>query len=238
MAGPGTALERTFSRHGFYMAMGGAIVVIVFLGFAPTFYLRAEDKGPLNPLFLIHGLLFTAWFSLFLVQTVMIARRHVLTHRILGLMSIPLAIAMVPSGLHAGLDALDRGVSFLWYPPETFFFISFTDMIGFAVLYGAGLIFRRRAGVHKRLMLLATISISLPAAGRIANEFGIGPAGVISQLGLLAALALFDWRSLGRIHPASLAGIGLVLAKLLGIVTIAASPLWVNGVGQVRAMLP
>ena len=59
--------------------------LIVFVGFAPTYYLRAfYHADPLPSVFRIHGLVFTAWVVLFVVQTALVSARRTDIHRRLG----------------------------------------------------------------------------------------------------------------------------------------------------------
>ena len=55
--------------------------------------------------------------------------------------------------------------------PLSFLTIPLGDMLVFAILVGAAFYFRRRADVHKRLMLLATIGILACGCGAIAVCF-------------------------------------------------------------------
>ena len=60
--------------------------LIVFAGFARTFYLRPVFQTRGLPLLLhLHGFLFTAWFVLFFVQARLVARHRVDLHRKLGI---------------------------------------------------------------------------------------------------------------------------------------------------------
>jgi hypothetical protein len=68
------------------VVMAAAVAVAVFIGFAPTFYLRYRfnpDKG-LSILLHVHGFALSAWIVLFLVQTILIARGSPILHRRLG----------------------------------------------------------------------------------------------------------------------------------------------------------
>jgi len=58
----------------------------------------------------------------------------------------------------------------------------------FAILIGAGFYFRRRPDVHKRLMLLATISILSAALARL--PFAFLQAGPIAFFGLTDTFVL------------------------------------------------
>ena len=79
-------------RHGrggaiglFYSGMAIAAAVVVFAGFAPTYFLKPAFGGPpLPPLLHVHGLIFTSWMVLFIVQARLIAGRRTPLHRRLG----------------------------------------------------------------------------------------------------------------------------------------------------------
>jgi hypothetical protein len=84
----------------------------------------------------------------------------------------------------------------------------------FALLVAAGVANRRRPDYHKRLMLLGTMSLAMPSIARIVRGFTDAIAGAHGALILvnlfLIALILFDLRSRGRLHPATLWGGGLL----------------------------
>ena len=65
-------------RSWFYPAMGLGIAVIVGVGFARTYLLKAWlDPRPLTLRLHLHGLMLTGWIVLFLVQTAPIAATDV-----------------------------------------------------------------------------------------------------------------------------------------------------------------
>ena len=212
----------------FFIAAACAVAAAVFLGFAPSFYLRAPERGPLSPLFIAHGLVFTAWFALFIAQAVLARRGAFTLHKTLGFASAPLALAMVLLGFEAGRDAFLRGVGLSeGGPPEVFFFLSWSDALGFTLLYGAALLMRRRGDWHKRLMLLASISMLLPATGRLSVTLGVDPLSAVAmQFAFLAPLLAFDLRTLRRAHPATLAGAALLVLKIVGVFTLAETEAW------------
>src|ERR1700739_5062988 len=68
----------------FYSGMSVARAATVFVGFAPTFYLRFYFHAPtpsgatsLTRLAQLHGALFLSWVVLFFVQTSLVATPHV-----------------------------------------------------------------------------------------------------------------------------------------------------------------
>ncbi|MCA1636547.1 MAG: hypothetical protein LC802_23375 [Acidobacteria bacterium] len=97
-------------------------------------------------------------------------------------------------------------------------------MLVFACLVGAGFYFRRRADVHKRLMLLATISILAAAIARLPFEFlKAGPPAFFSLTDLfIVACLVYDLGVRGRVHRATAWG---------GLLIVASQPLrlWLGG---------
>jgi len=82
----------------------------------------------------------------------------------------------------------------------------------FALFAALGLLYRRRADVHKRLMLLATIALLPPALGRIPFLASRGPAAFFAVTCLfIVALALNDYLLYRRVYAGSFWG-GLLLA--------------------------
>jgi hypothetical protein len=60
-------LRAANTRHpAFFPGMAALLLTIVFLGFAPTYYLRPDDAAPLPVYLHVHGAGLTLWFSLFL----------------------------------------------------------------------------------------------------------------------------------------------------------------------------
>jgi hypothetical protein len=211
-------------EHIFYIGMGVVIAATIFVGFAPSYFLKPYyntpyySTQPLTPLLHLHGIVFTAWFLLYLTQTILIAAHRTTIHRRLGILGAVLAVLMVVLGTATGIlmtrrflplpDAMPIGL-----PPLTALAMLLGEMVAFSSLVSAGIYFRRRPDVHKRLMLLATISISVAAIGRLPFAF-IQEVGPLAFFGLtdlfVVALLIYDLISLGRVHRATAWG-GLLL---------------------------
>jgi len=213
----------------FFTGMALLAALAVFVGFAPTYYLKATFATPaLRPLFHLHGALFTSWIVLFLVQTALVAARRVDIHRRLGVAGGVLAATMIAVGLTAAIDGLRRGLTIPGGPPPpTFFAIPFFDMVAFPSLVGAGLYFRRRSETHKRLMLLATFALLPAAFARIPPIGSLGPPGFFGAVDLLVIAGwAYDRVTRGRIHPAFLwGGLFLIASQVLRLM-IGATPAW------------
>ena len=75
----------TLTRHPrFFPILSALLIVFVFLGFAPTYYMRPANAGAIPTYLHIHGGAMTAWYVLLLLQTTLIAMRRRAVHRRLG----------------------------------------------------------------------------------------------------------------------------------------------------------
>lgn len=211
-------------RTWFFMGMALIMVASMFIGFAPTFYLRSYFRptdvsgSPDLPTYLVvHGIVLTAWFLLFFVQTLLIARDAPGIHRRLGVLGALLAVGVVVLGAVATLRAIPR------LPDGTPIIIG--NMVGllmFSLFFVCGVYFRRRPATHKRFMLLASGNLIGPA---FAPQRGIGralplPWGPIVVVAPLVALIMHDFLRY-RLEAASLWG---SLAMILGYWPLAMRP--------------
>ncbi len=189
----------------FYTGMAITAALVVFAGFAPTYYLKGAFGGrPLSPLLHGHGLIFTSWILLFVLQTGLIAGRRTPLHRRLGVSGGALAVAMLVAGTMAAIDAARRGFTPPGGPPPlTFLIIPLGDLVVFSALVAAALYRRRQPQTHKRLMLLATLALLTPAIARLPGIAAIGPPAFWGLTDLfIVACFVYDRVTIGRIHPA------------------------------------
>lgn len=204
----------------FYLGMASAILVAIFIGFAPSFYVRGAVQGvrpllPLTPLVLTHGLLFTSWVLLFMTQVGLVSAGRVDLHRKLGQIGIFVLAAMIVVGTLAALGGVARHSGRPDVPPLSFLAIPLLDVPVFTTLFCAGLYNRRTPQTHKRLMLIGMISMLIPAFGRMpwppSVPFPIVIFGVYGVF--LGALATWDVVSRGRVHKATILGGGFLIGS-------------------------
>ena len=170
-------LVRKRRERLFYLGMSIAVVITVFAGFSRTYYLRPYfNSAPLMPLLHLHGLVFSSWLLLFVTQTTLVAAHRTDIHRRLGILGGVIATLMILIGVSTAVIRASQGATPLPdISPLSFLVIPLGDMFVFATLIGVGFYFRRRPDVHKRLMMLATISILAAAIARL--PFAIMQAG-------------------------------------------------------------
>lgn len=222
----------------FYGGVAVSMALMAIVGFAPTFYLRLLGGGPMatfavghpfTPLIYIHGALFTAWVALFIVQTALISARRVTVHRRVGVAGAVLAAAMVAVATMTAVAGAKRGPGPGGMSPLVFLAIPLFDMVMFATFITAALALRRHREAHKRLMLLAYVSIMGAPAARLP---GVLPLGPIAFYGIafvfLAAGIVYDVVSRRRVHPAYVWGGMLLVASVPLRLAISGTAAWMT----------
>jgi hypothetical protein len=250
------ARASTTPRGTFYVCSAAVLLLIVIVGFAPTFYLRSAFDAPefswrggvpeLSWRVFVHGLILTSWFLVFTLQAALVAARRTALHRALGWAGAVIGLAVIISGGLAtpyrmaefaaqGRPATRPGAALIAWSNTT-------SIVAFAILLAAAIVLRRRPDTHKRLMLLASISIIQPAFGRIFRWPVFEAPGlegvmlsVAAPFALVGALIVYDLLSRKSLHPATVAGAAVFGGlKLGGVLLLAPSGL---GPWLVRTMV-
>lgn len=191
------------ARSRFYVGMAVALAGTATVGFAPTYFLRPvfRPATALTPLMHVHGLLFAAWTLLLVVQTTLVAARRTDLHRRLGVAGVVLAPLMLGAGGLLALSSARQGLAPGGLDPLTFLAVPLGALAMFAAFFGAAMALRRTPATHKRLMLLATISIITPAIARLWFAHQRPPIALgLTNLFVLVAIG-HDWWRDRRVHP-------------------------------------
>ena len=218
----------------FFATMAYICALVAIAGFVPTYWAPvASGTFTGSPILHVHGLLFSAWPILFIVQARLAAAGRFDRHRTFGLVGISLATAMVCVGIAAVIHSL-RGAVAAGFETQAleFAIVPLSIVLSFAGLVAAAIANVRRPDVHMRLMLAATITILAPAIARIvflllapegsaAPGQGAPPTVAFAMLPSFLANALLvtamvrDWRRHGRPNPAYwIAGAGIVAVQI------------------------
>ena len=212
-------------RHpAFFPAMSSVLIVLVFLGFAPTYYLRPVSAGPIPAYLHVHGAAMTAWFLLLLVQTALIATRRRGVHRRLGIAGACIAVVIVVLNplvvvwsvphLMAGNDSTELTALIV---------VGDLLLVGtFAALVGLAIRWRRYPETHSRMLVLASLAVSGPALGRLSlNLVGTPLPGVIALMTLPLLVIVHDRVVMKWVHPVSGWGATAIVGSTLISIAIA-----------------
>ncbi len=223
--------RRAGGDHALYTWAAVVALLVVFAGFSRTFFLKGAFGTPeLTALVLVHGIVMTLWFSLFLVQARLVAMGRTDLHRRLGILGGLLAVAVVIVGVTVAISAARLGHS-PGPPPLVFLGIPLFDMLIFASLVSTALYFRSKPETHKRLMLLANLSILTAAIARIPVAF-IHDGGLLMYFGLKLLLIIlfvvYDSIRHRRLHPAFGWGAAFVIVSLPLRLWVIGTPAWLR----------
>jgi hypothetical protein len=229
------ALSKISWKRLFYVGMASFIILTAFVGFAPSFYLRSfyNPSHALSTILRVHGIFFSAWMILFLVQTVLIVRGSRILHRRLGWVATGIAAGMVALGIAASVEQMRR-VS-VTIPPQVGLALNTFPIFVFVILVGSAIYNRNRSEWHKRLVLSATISllgaailrIIVPHAGNLKPPEVFILASIILDL-LFVPCFIYDWRTRHKIHPAYFCTLTLLVVSQISIVTVIQWPPWIR----------
>jgi hypothetical protein len=160
----------------FYSGASLALLALMFLGFQ-LFYLqgRAFPGRPLTPpirtLIIIHGCLMTAWMLLAVVQPLLVGAGRKRLHMKLGILGVLLASGIVLIGLRIGIEAArvsPPDLRIFGLAPREFMTVPVLSILVFGMFVATGVVNRRRAEVHRPMMLMASVSVMGAALGRMA----------------------------------------------------------------------
>jgi hypothetical protein len=223
------------SDRRFYAWAALALALIAAAGFARSYYLKfLFHRPPLSPLIRVHGVVMTLWVVTFFTQTHLIANHRTDWHRRVGVFAAGLALLVVILGAYATVVALEREVR--QHVIGGFHFllgINFVNLLLFAGFVAAGLAYRRRPEFHKRLMLLATVSMVAPAVARIVLLFTHAPVPQFAALyACVLVFVVIDTIRHRRLHPAFGWGAVLIIGSFQGIYYIVQTTAWLNFVAR------
>lgn len=229
----------------FYSGIAISMALIVFIGFSQTYYLKAFGQvpmvtlsgGPMTLLVHMHAALFTGWVLLFVVQTTLVARHNVAIHRRMGVAGAVLAALMLIVGMLTALKMAARGAAPAGIDPLSFLMIPLSDMLFFGAFAVAALCLRANREAHKRLMLLAYVSIVVAAVARLP---GVLPLGPLAFFGLAFVFVLagivYDLAARRRVHPVYLWGGGVLVLSVPLRLAISQTDAW-KGVAELLVSL-
>lgn len=221
--------RRIAPERRFYLAVAAVAAALVFVGFARTYYLKGVFGTPsLSTLVHLHGLVMTAWIAMFIGQASLVAARRVDLHRRLGVAGTALAALVFLVGVATAIEGARNGVS-PGPPPLVFLAIPLGVIAVFAIFVVAAIVNRRHGDWHKRLMLLATLTMLTPAIARIPFEplqaGGIVLFMAMTDLIALACAAWDAWRH-RRLHSAFAIGVAFLVASHVLMLVVAKSTWW------------
>jgi hypothetical protein len=232
----------TVVRNRVYLALAAALALFVFIGFARTYYLRPLFQVPaITLLSHVHAILFTAWVALFVIQVRLISKQNYQTHMRLGIAGMVVAALVFAVGLASTIaSASVQGPRPMGMNPAQFTILPASSILFFGGLVLAAFLLRRRAQLHKRLMVLAMIAVLGPPGARLIRALGLGQDFLAIQMSVTAFFVICalvaDWARNRTIHAVYAFGGTLLLISWPVRMWFGRTPAW-ESVGQWMASL-
>ena len=223
-------------RPYFYVVVPVLLVAMALIGFWPQYYGRlvsgtALDRGASHVLVHVHSSLFLGWLAILFTQAMLVRTGRVALHRRLGPLFAVYGYGAAAIGVFAGLqlagwrvtrgEALDEAAVFVAAP--------ILDMVMFSGFLTAAILYRRRAQIHRTLMLFAAYSLAFIGLVRFLVRIPDVAENLWLFTGLLVApiLACIAWEyaTRRRVHVVWFIGLAAFTARLL-LELLATFPQW------------
>jgi hypothetical protein len=187
-------------NRSFYLAMMSFITVLVLYGFSHTVgSVVLHPSEPPPAMLYVHVAVFGGWLILLLTQTILVWTRNADIHRKLGWFGAGFGVLMVCVGIATTVIMGRWQVQHEGPATSMFIYRPFEDIIFFGTAFGLAIRWRKRPEFHRRLVLLAAISVTPPAISRIPGMPNLSSVYFCADLLILAAI-FHDLITAKRIH--------------------------------------
>jgi hypothetical protein len=212
---------RSASSIGWRAYLPATILVIAtaLVGFWPTYFgplLKGSVHVP--PLIHLHAVVYVTWLALFFTQVMLAATNRIRLHMRLGRWVMAYGVVLVIAGLMAAAEGFgSRLATGDVFRAQRWLFGVLRDLVFFVPFLIAGWIYRRKPEIHKRLMILATTILVLPAVSRMSF---LGTPVPLWKFMLVWPLPVYllmirDFYTKRLIHPVYLIGVATMLTMRL-----------------------
>ncbi|MFN8259259.1 MAG: hypothetical protein U0W24_26460 [Bacteroidales bacterium] len=206
-------MEKTIQRRKrsfFYIIVSVIFLLIVLAGFTPTYYFPVIQNSFTTdiPIIHIHAALYSFWILFTIVQPALVVTGRTKFHKKIGIAGFILAAGMIIFGLAVAITRvkLSLGTEKEHFH-KSFLIIQVTDMILFATFIGSSLLKIKKPEIHKRLMILATLSLLPAALGRICIYTGLPVViTIIYTVPFIVAFCIYDWFKKKKIYKVYILG--------------------------------
>lgn len=209
--------KRSF-QPSFFFWMTMLMACFVFGGFGLTYWqpMVSGSLEPLPPIVHLHGLFYSAWMILLVVQAFLINTKNIQLHRSLGTFGIVIATGVILLGTFITLlFGRYQGIN----PTPDYhnlMFLGVVAVLSFSSLFCLAIRNVRNPDSHKRFILFATIGLLAPGINRLYMvPLGLTrlplPAMYLTLDVLTAAIFFYDWRTMRKISAASLIGAAIII---------------------------
>lgn len=174
----------------FYFYWSISFLLIIVIAFAPRYWIPiVKGQSGISKIIHWHAFFATAWILIYFFQTILVYSNNIQWHKILGLLSIFLAIGVFLTGIFVSTALVEKALVNNPAGAKPTLLINLSDIFLFFVMYILGIVKRHNSITHKRLMTLATIVLINAGLFRIGRLIiGSGFAPILLAIALTSAM--------------------------------------------------
>ena len=200
----------------------GILWVGMFAGFGTDIPYFVKIAPPPPAVIWVHGAVFTIWMVLLTAQVLLVLGDRVAWHRTVGWFVAGWACVMAVMGPWAVVASevfnLHAQIPGFLNPP--FLSVNIVDIAGFLALLAWGIMLRKNPAAHRRMMILATVSLADPGFARFSGWLWPNEPPSVAvwffytfygNVLLVVLMAAWDWWR-GRLMRSFVIGAGALLA--------------------------
>lgn len=139
----------------------GAVLLFVFVAFYKTYFGLFPQFVGIHGLIHIHAVTVLIWLSLLIIQPILIVRKQVALHRLLGKATygfVPVMVILLVIVARSGqLHQKHLGI----------FLVNILDVSQFIAFYSLAIAYRHNPAYHARFMVMTILPFIGPALGRL-----------------------------------------------------------------------
>jgi len=147
----------------------GILWVGMIAGFGVDFPRYLRENPPAPTIVALHGAVFSVWLLLLTAQVLLVLGDRVAWHRKLGWFAAAWACLMAVMGPWAAMASQAVNLRNAPLGDPQFISVNIVDLVGFLILLAWGIALRKNPAAHRRMMMLATISLADPGFDRFSS---------------------------------------------------------------------
>jgi hypothetical protein len=225
--------EKSRPAHYFFVWMASIFIILTLIGFGCDYMIISTNAGVTVHWFAqIHGLIMGSWLLIMLTQTILAAKGNFKFHQQLGLFSVGLAILVWFTMCIVSVRPVIANS-----PPEfaqdgswDILLINFYQIILFGLFFIWGILVRKKAAMHKRLLYFTTLILIQSAVDRIIILPGLYDAifarFVYLDVLLILPLFIYDFVTTKQFHRITIIGATIVIIAQTAITIAWGTPAW------------
>lgn len=217
--------------QSFYFFMSLLVAGVVIYGFSHTVNKGLIHPSSSRPLILFfHAPIFAGWVIFFIVQSALIRTDNVRLHRQMGWFGLAFGLAMPVLGVATAIIMARFNTQHGSSDEAQFLIVPLFDMVAFATSFGLAFCWRKRPEFHRRMILIATCSLTGAAFARFHTFFMPDNWLYVGVDFLILVGVTRDLIVTKRVHPVYLYGLpAMMLGQIVAMHTyLAASPVWLR----------